>query len=255
LGTPNTYHGTKIFGTVQNYVKHYKDIVDTAILIQARMSSKRLPGKVLFEVKKKPLLDYLIESLSNCKSPFNIIVATSVHKSDDPIVEYCKLRNIDYYRGPLNNVAKRFVEANNHYNLQSFIRICADSPLIDYRILDRFYFFYKNNHYDIVTNSLEETFPSGQGVEIFNSKTFIDSFSFIENDEDFEHVTKFFYDNEKNYDIYNFKLESNYSNIRLCVDTKEDMKTFSKIINKIEMPPWNYSFMELIQIYDGVKNQ
>ena len=108
--------------------------MDTAIIIQARMSSRRFPGKVLFEVKKKPLLGYIIESLTNCKNSFKIIVATSKHKSDNSIVEYCKSINIDCYRGPLNNVAQRFVEVNNNYKLKSFIRICADSPLIDYRL-------------------------------------------------------------------------------------------------------------------------
>tara|TARA_B100001250_G_C19817496_1_gene799575 strand:- start:9977 stop:10663 length:687 start_codon:yes stop_codon:yes gene_type:complete len=228
--------------------------VDTAIIIQARMSSRRFPGKVLFEVKKKPLLGYIIESLTNCKNSFKIIVATSNHKSDNSIVEYCKSKKIDYYRGPLNNVSQRFVEVNNNYKLKSFIRICADSPLIDYRLLDKFYNYYNQNHKDIVTNSLKETFPSGQGVEILNSNKFNKSFSLMRDDSDYEHVTKFFYDNEKIYDIYNFQLDSDYSNVRLCVDTKQDMSTFIDIIHKIEKPPWHYDLMELIEIYEEVKN-
>ena len=218
------------------------------------MSSKRFPGKVLFEVKKKPLLGYIIESLKNCKNSFKIIVATSMHKSDDVIFEYCKLKKIDCYRGPLNNVAERFVEVNTNYKLKSFIRICADSPLIDYRLLDKFYDYYNQNCIDIVTNSLKETYPSGQGVEIINSNIFNTSFSLMSSDSDYEHVTKFFYDNEKNYDIYNFEFESNQSRVRLCVDTREDMSTFIDIINKIEKPPWHYELNELIEIYREVKN-
>ena len=68
--------------------------MDTAIIIQARMSSRRFPGKVLFEVKKKPLLGYIIESLTKCNNSFKIIVATSNHKSDNSIVEYCKSKDI-----------------------------------------------------------------------------------------------------------------------------------------------------------------
>ena len=76
----------------------------------------------------------------------------------------------------------------------------------------------------------------------------------MRDDSDYEHVTKFFYDNEKIYDIYNFELESDYRNIRLCVDTKDDMNTFINIIDRIEKPPWHYSLMELIEIYEEVKN-
>ena len=198
------------------------------------MSSKRFPGKVLFEVKKKPLLGYLVESLSNCKNSFKIIVATSNHKSDDLIAKYCESKKIECYRGPLSNVAKRFLEVNKKYELSSFIRICADSPLIDYRILDKFYNFYKKNQIDIVTNSLKTTYPPGQSVEIVNSKTFKKAFSLMRNNSDYEHVTKFFYENERNYSFYNFKLNSDYSDVRLCVDTDDDMKMFIKIINKIE---------------------
>ncbi len=135
-------------------------------------------------------------------------------------------------------------------NFDIFVRICADSPLIDYRLVDKGIEYFLNGDYDLVTNSLPRTFPAGQGVEVMDSKLYLNTYGLMQKKEDLEHVTRYFYENNKNFRIHNFNLNFDYSNIRLCVDTKEDLERLKKIIEKFEMPHWNYSVMEMINLYE-----
>ena len=106
------------------------------VIIQARTSSKRFPGKVLKDLAGKPLLQWTIERLANCKSVSQCIVATSIEETDNPIAKLCEESGWNYYRGDLDNVADRFVSICQTYKLEYFIRISGDSPLIDPLLVD-----------------------------------------------------------------------------------------------------------------------
>src|SRR3989338_2994155 len=101
-----------------------------AAIIQARMSSERLPGKVLCEIEGKPVLGYLLERIKFCRQIYKIIVATSAEKEDSAIADFCGKSGVDCYRGSLSDVADRFKEISEMYNLDGFVRISADSPLL-----------------------------------------------------------------------------------------------------------------------------
>ena len=100
-------------------------------IIQARMSSKRLPGKVLEQIQGKSVLQYLLERIGRCLGLQYTIVATSTDNSDDPIEEFCDDFGIECFRGSLENVAERFRDAAKKYKLDAFVRVCSDSPLLD----------------------------------------------------------------------------------------------------------------------------
>ena len=99
-------------------------------IIQARMSSSRLPGKVLFDLAGKPIIWHIVNRLKECKNVNHIVVATSNLSSDDDLVNYCKNNKIDYYRGSLNNVLSRFTELLDIYKSNYFVRVTGDCPLI-----------------------------------------------------------------------------------------------------------------------------
>ena len=106
-------------------------------IIQARMTSKRLPGKVLKLLRGKAVLGYVIEQIEQTNNINNFLVATSSDLSDDRIEEYCKLHRITYYRGSLENVAERFVKAVKKQGADVFVRVNGDSPLIDPVVIDQ----------------------------------------------------------------------------------------------------------------------
>ncbi len=223
-------------------------MIKIGAIVQVRMSSQRLPGKVLYEVYGKPLLQYILESIEHCSAINKVIIATSLEKSDDPVEEFCNKHHTPCYRGSLNDVASRFREISEKERWDAFVRINGDSPLIDYHLIDKGTNLYRDGHFDLVTNVFPRTHPSGQSVEIVRSSTFKKVYHRMNDSGDFEHVTKFFYHNPKEFKIFNFTSSIDCSSIHLSVDTQEDMQMFSKIIGKMVRPHWDYTLEDVLKI-------
>ncbi|HVN96943.1 MAG TPA: NTP transferase domain-containing protein [Syntrophorhabdaceae bacterium] len=217
-------------------------------IIQARMSSKRFPGKVLYEVKGKPLIQYIIESLQQCRAVNEMVVATSSDESDTPIEIFCDERGICCFRGNLLNVADRFRETALKFGYDGFVRINGDSPVIDYRLIDRAVSIFCEGDYDVVTNVLVRTFPKGQSVEVLKTSSFVEACMNLSDDDDREHVTRYLYRNADHYRIYNIQSSRNYSTVQLSVDTREDMERFKALINRMNRFHWEYTVDELVSI-------
>ncbi len=198
-------------------------------IVQARMSSKRLPGKSLLKLKGKFILERVINNLCLSKKIKKIIVATSNKKSDNKIVNFCKKNKILFIRGALNNVALRFMKTLKKYPCKSFLRISADSPLINHKIVDKMIVLSKKKKFDIFTNTFPRTFPRGYSVEIINTKVFMKYYKNF-NDNQREHITSYFYEKYKKFIIYNFKSKKNMSHMNFSIDTKKDFLRISKIV-------------------------
>ena len=106
------------------------------IFVMARLSSIRLPRKALLEINGKPIIEYVIESINKCENGSDIILLTSINKEDDELCEWADSKNVDIFRGPLNEVANRALEAAIKYGYDSFVRISGDSPLINHQFVD-----------------------------------------------------------------------------------------------------------------------
>ena len=218
-------------------------------IIQARMSSRRFPNKVLYEIEGKPLLGYLLDRLQQCNSIECVVAATSIDESDTPIAEYCKNHRIECYRGSLNDVAGRFKGAIEHYGFGSFVRVNGDSPLLDQLLIDHAVETFLKDDYDVVTNTLKRTYPKGQSVEVIRADAFNLAYKSMQKEDEFEHVTRFFYKYPENYRIYNFMYKDNLGDIQLSVDTEEDMDTFKAIISEMSQPHWEYHLEDILGIY------
>ena len=193
------------------------------------MSSKRFKGKVLYKIKKKPLIWYLINNIKKSKKVTNIIVATSKNKSDDPLTKYLKRINIKFFRGNLNNVMKRLFDLSKKLKKKYFLRISADSPLIDYKIIDRAILLAnKKKKFDLITNVFPRSYPSGQSTEIIRSDILGNALNNPKITKyDLEHVTTFFYKNYKKYKIINFSTKKKYYN-KFSIDYKNDLGNLEK---------------------------
>ena len=216
------------------------------------MSSQRLPNKVLTMVNGKPLLQYLLERVARCSLIDQIIVATSDDKSDDPIEVFCHEYGALCFRGPLQNVAKRFYMALEEYNLDAFVRVCGDSPMLDQKLIDQGVKLF-NEGYELVTNILPRSYPVGQSVEVVRTGTFKKAYEKMSRSDHFEHITKFFYDNIDEFKVKNFSNNKDLSSYRLAVDTAEDLRRVEKIIGSMAKPHTEYDCGDFVKLYPPVK--
>lgn len=209
-------------------------------IIQTRMSSTRLPGKMLMDINGRPLLGRVIDRVKAAKEVTKLIVATSINKEDDAIEGFCKKEKINYYRGDLNNVYRRFKEIVVKEKAVHFIRINGDSPLMDPEIINFAVRRYKEENCDLLTNIFPRTYPKGQSVEVISSKIFIKFEETKLTADQKEHVTKYFYDNAKIFLIKNFVSRVNYSHVNLCVDTLNDLKRIRGIFSRTDSNQKNW---------------
>ncbi len=209
------------------------------IIVFARFSSKRLRGKALKKINKVHILEIILKRIFKVSEKIPVIVATSKNFSDNKIVSFCKAKKIKYFRGSLNNVLNRARDCCHKFGLDSFVRICADRPLLDYDLLKKMIKSFMTNRYDIVTNVFPKTYPYGLTCEIIKLSLFKKMKKNKIKKEDFEHIFNYFYRNKKSFKIKNFfsKNKKNQS-LKLSLDTKNDFELIKKLYeNK------NYDFL------------
>ena len=205
------------------------------VFIQARMQSRRLPGKTLMLINNITLLENIINKIKLCKQAHNIHVLTSINPENEPISALCKKINVPCFRGSEHNVAERFFKAVKTTRDKYFIRITGDSPLIVPEIIDNCADICIKDKHDIVTNSLERSFPKGQSVEIIKRELYIENYPRFSNNDDFEHVTKFFYRKKNEFRIFNYTNTKDLSNFNLSVDTTDDYVRAQRISKKSKL--------------------
>jgi spore coat polysaccharide biosynthesis protein SpsF len=220
----------------------------TGVIIQARMGSHRLPGKVLRPIAGKPMLAYLLESLSHCERICTPVVSTSVEREDDPIEAFCRAHGVACYRGERDNVALRFLGTLERYGFSTFVRLCGDSPLLDHHLVDRGLEVFASGRYDLVTNLLRRTFPKGQSIEVMDSDAYRRVYALMRTPEHFEHVTRYVYEGENaaGLRIMNLTAHEDLSRVSFAVDTQGDFDRVADLIGRMERPHWEYSWSELV---------
>ena len=207
-------------------------------IIQARMGSTRLPGKVLMEViEGKPVLYYVINQLKYCKSFEKLIIATTTLPEDDKIVQFCMDNDVNYFRGDSKNVLERHYRCAEKFSLSTVIRMPADKPLLDPEVVDKVVEAFNSNSYDYVTNFLPSTYPSGTEVEVlsFNALKIAYEKAILPSEK--EHVTNYIYDHKDDFRIFNVVNSENLSNFRWAVDRIEDLRLVREIVSNIHKSP------------------
>jgi len=219
----------------------------TAAIIQARMGSTRLPGKVMKDLKGKPVLWHVIERVKQAKNIDQIIIATTTAKRDKIIFEKVKEWGVKAYQGSEEDVLARYYKAANKYDVDTVVRITSDDPLVDPFIVDDLIEFFNDKEYSLVTNSSEEkrTFPIGLDVEIFTFKVLKEAFNNAAEKYQKEHVTPYIYEKFRN-DIYIYHNANDYSNFRWTLDTIEDYKFMKEIYNNFYNGKHNFYFKDII---------
>ena len=220
-----------------------------AATIEVRMTSSRLPGKVLMEALPNiSMLEYMIKRVRKSKLVDEIIVATTINETDDPIVELCKDLKINYYRGSENDVLLRVLNAHKHFNSDIIVELTGDCPLIDPVLIDKVIEAYLNNNYDYVSNAHVRSYPDGFDVQVF-SVDLLDEVSKLANTSyDRENVTSYIYKTDK-YNIYAVVAESKlfWPELRVTLDDKGDYLLIKNIIKEMsDKKNHNYSALDVV---------
>jgi spore coat polysaccharide biosynthesis protein SpsF len=220
-------------------------------IIQARMSSTRLPGKVLKEVLGRPLLSYMVERVQHARCLDSVIVATSVEPGDDPIVKWCQQNDVVYERGPLNDVLARFYQVVQKYRPDHIVRLTADCPLMDPAVIDDVVVQHITQGNDYTTNTIAPRLPDGFDVEVMTSDALSRVFNEAKNPLDREHVCRYF--NKSGSDEFQcgyLHTDTDKGHIRFTVDYIEDFELVEKIVKTLYPSLQNFSYRDIMDWYD-----
>jgi spore coat polysaccharide biosynthesis protein SpsF len=199
-------------------------------IIQARFSSRRLPGKVLRPLCGKPLLAHLVERLQRSAVLDVVAVATSTDPSDDAVAAFCAGAGIACQRGALDDVLGRVREAARALKLDGIVRVSGDSPLLDPALVRQTVKLFRRGDWDLVTNVQIRTFPKGQSVEIIAAAALERAAAKAKSAAEREHVTPYLYAHPELFRIRNLAARVARPNLQLSVDTAEDFARIEAIL-------------------------
>ncbi len=223
-------------------------------IILCRFNSSRLPGKILKTIEGKTILQHIVTNLSTIIPLENIVVATSKESTDNPINDYCNHHNIQIYRGSLNNVSLRFLEASKQYHFDYATRINGDNLFIDVQTIQTMLTIAKTNQYDFISNVKNRTFPKGMSIEIVNTKYYEDQYQNFNDADDFEHVTIYLYKNDtdkKHYYFYNTAVPA-AAGVQMAIDTQTDFNRAQKMLSLLKTKYNQLGLKEIFETYQTV---
>lgn len=213
-------------------------------VVQARMGSQRLPGKVLTPLAGRPLLEWLLERLEHAQTLEAIVVATSDEAEDDAVAAFAAARDVACHRGPLADVAGRVLGAARAHGLDAIVRVNGDSPLLDQRLIDRGVRLLAESGADLVTNVRPRTFPPGQSVEVVLADALELAHAHDSSDEDREHVTGPLYDGR--FSVVRFEADVPRTEPAFTVDTPADRVRVEAILQGMNRPHYEYTWEDLL---------
>lgn len=226
---------------------HGKKIVAT---IEARMTSSRLPKKVLLDLCGKPSLQHMIERLKRSRYIDDVVVATTVNETDSPVIELCQQIGCSYYRGSEEDVLLRVLDAAKSVDGDIIVETTGDCPVIDWRHVDYLVeqFFY--GEYDYVSNIIERTFPRGFDTQVFPVDVLEKVNQLTRDEADHEHVSLYIYRHPEKFRLWNWSApqEVRHPEYEITLDTKEDYQLIQAIYNQLYEKNRDFGCEEVVEL-------
>jgi len=218
------------------------------VVLQARMSSTRLPGKVMTQINGHPMIYWEISRISKAKLVNKIVVAISDQSSDDILADYLDSIHQEYIRGSLDNVLSRYVKAEEIYNPSAIIRLTADCPLVMPELIDQYLEIFHKEDFEYLSNTIELSYPDGLDIEIIAPGIFKKLLEFSLSKEEKEHVTLGIYSRKDKFRTYNVSNKTNISQFRWTVDTSDDLAFVKSIYAHFESKEMNFIFEDVLKL-------
>ena len=227
-------------------------------IIQARMSSTRLPGKVLKELPYGSgisVIEQIAKRLKHSQKIKQVIVATSNEQDDERIVNLCESKNIDVYAGDLNNVLDRFYNAAKQFSLDLILRVTGDCPAVDHAIIDELIENHIDGRYDFSTlSAIKRTFPKGIDASVFSFELLKEACNSAVHDYEKEHVTSYFYKSHPDkFSILSLEAPFHYKfpELRLTLDTHEDYIFFCALYDSLYETNPHFSLDDILKLINN----
>ena len=222
------------------------------IIIQARMASSRLPGKILMKLEGKSILEHVVNSLKFSKFSNKIIVATTTNQIDDKIKDICNDLGVDCFRGSSDDVLNRYYECAKLFQGDIIVRITCDNPLIDPTLVDEAIKICTENNCDYVSNMIHQTYPLGYLVEVLKFNILKQNNDQIHDALTREHVTYHIRQNPAMYDIVEFSAPEKLQrpDWRLTVDCQSDYNLMEKIFENLYKPNSYIQYADVVTFLD-----
>jgi spore coat polysaccharide biosynthesis protein SpsF len=217
----------------------------TLAILQARMSSSRLTGKVMMKINGQPMIYWQIQRILESKNVNQLVVVTSDQSTDDPLVAFLQKNAVDVHRGSLNNVLSRFHEVDMKYSSDAFIRLTGDCPLVMPDLIDKMVEQFYEQDVDYLSNTLIPTFPDGLDVEILKHGVLEKLTNFHLNQNEMEHVTYGVYKRPELFKLQNFINDTNRSQDRWTVDYLEDLEFVREIFKNFSGRENKFSYKDV----------
>ncbi len=206
-----------------------------AAIIQARMGSTRLPGKVLMDINGKPLVQRVIDRVKYATLVDKIILATTLDRSDNKLADLGKAMNVDLFRGSRDDVLDRYYQVANTFGVDVIARITADCPLIDPSIIDQAITTFLDGDYDYVSTAYPDaSFPDGLDVCIFSICTLEKAWKEALMPSEREHVTPYIWKNPRIFRTKNIKHTEDLSAMRWTVDEESDLEFVREVYHSLD---------------------
>lgn len=196
----------------------------TVAIIQARMASTRLPGKVLADVAGRPMLHFVVTRAQRAKNLDQVVVATSTEASDDLIAEFCATERIAVFRGNESDVLDRYRNAAERFAAGVVVRLTADCPLLDAEVIDKTVDFFRRGDFDYASNTIEPTYPDGLDTEVFTRAALETAWRDARLKSEREHVTPYIHKNPEMFRLGIARHTTDLSGARWTVDEPQDLE-------------------------------
>jgi len=217
-------------------------------ILQARMSSRRLPGKVLMDLHGSPMIMRQIRRIQQSQQINKLVVATSSEASDQPLIDVCTANNVSWFAGDLHDVLKRFYDCATQFKPEQVVRLTADCPLADPVIIDEVIEHHLERGNDYTTNAFPHTFPDGLDVEVIRFSALEQTHKQAVSAYDREHVTTYIRDHSERFTISSVCCEADLSRQRWTVDYPEDLMLIRRVFEQLLPQGEHFGYQQVLAL-------
>lgn len=202
----------------------------TVAVIQARLTSTRLPAKVLKPLGSKEVLRHVVDRLAHCRVIDEVVIATTTDSADDSLVAFCQHHGLTYFRGDRNDVLSRFYHCATKYDAAAVVRVTSDNPLVDPTVVDRTIALFREKSADYAANNLRKCFPHGLDVEVIGFSALAQSYQRADKAPEREHVTQYVRHRPETYRLEHLDAGGDWQDIRLTLDHDDDYQLIALVM-------------------------
>jgi spore coat polysaccharide biosynthesis protein SpsF (cytidylyltransferase family) len=221
-------------------------------IIQARLGSTRLPGKVLFDLEGRTMLEHIIRRVKASKLVNDVIVATTINKDDLEVVKMCANHGISVYCGSEDDVLDRYYQAARLFKTDHIVRITADDPFKDPEIIDKIIQVMIEDSFDYVSNTIKPTYPEGLDIEVFRITALEKAWKEAIKTSEREHVTPYIWKHPELFNLKNVENDMDLSSMRWTLDTQRDYEFTKAIYKRLYVPGKIFLMKDVLKLLNEV---